>query len=291
MIVAAIPAFNEEGMIAKIVVRASKHVDKVVVVDDGSTDDTGIIANQLGAYVVKHEGNLGYGAALRSCIGTARDLNADILVILDADGQHNPDVIPALVQPIANSEADIVIGSRFLGKKSDMPPYRVAGLRLLNAATNAATKQKIRDTQSGFRAYSKKALWALELYETTMGASSELTIKSTSAGLRVLEIPIKIAYNGLDTSSQNALSHGAAVLSSILVTAAERHPIALFTLPGAALVAVAVGGLSWVLQRWLTLNLFALGPAIAFTSMLVVGMFAAFVGIVLFAISRVSRRL
>jgi len=291
MIIAAIPAFNEEGMIAKIVVRASKHVDKVVVVDDGSTDDTGMIANQLGAYVVKHQTNLGYGAALRSCIGAGRDLNADILVILDADGQHNPDMIPTLVQPIANSEADIVIGSRFLGKKSDIPPYRVAGLRLLNAATNAITKQKIRDTQSGFRAYSKKALWALELYETTMGASSELTIKSAGAGLRVLEIPIKVAYNGLDTSSQNPLSHGAAVLSSILVTAAERHPIALFTLPGAALVAVAVGGLSWVLQRWLTLNLFALGPAIAFTSMLLVGMFAAFVGIVLFAISRVSRRL
>jgi glycosyltransferase involved in cell wall biosynthesis len=291
-VVVGIPALNEERTIAKVVVRARKYADKVVVVDDGSTDDTGIIAQGLGAYVVKHERNLGYGAALRSCFGAARESNADVLIVLDADGQHSPDMIPQIVRPIANSEADIVVGSRISeNNKSDMPPYRVAGLRLLNRATNAITKQKVRDTQSGFRAYSRKALWALELHETTMGATSELAIKSASAGLRVVEIPMNFTYSGLDTSSQNALSHGAAVLSSILVTVAEKHPILIFTLPGGALVVVAIGGLSWVLQRWLTSDLFALGPAIAFTSMLVVGTFSAFVGVVLFAISRVSRRL
>ena len=97
MIVAAIPAYNEEKTIAKVVVRAMKYVDKVVVVDDGSTDDTATIAEHLGAHLVRHEGNMGYGAAIRSCFSFARDLNSDALVILDADGQHNADDIPKIL--------------------------------------------------------------------------------------------------------------------------------------------------------------------------------------------------
>ena len=115
MIVAAIPAYNEEKTIAKVVVHAMKYVDKVVVVDDGSTDDTATIAEHLGAHLVRHDGNLGYGAAIRSCFSIARDLNSDALVILDADGQHNADDIPKLLAPIQAGEADIVVGSRFAG--------------------------------------------------------------------------------------------------------------------------------------------------------------------------------
>jgi glycosyltransferase involved in cell wall biosynthesis len=294
LIVAAIPAYNEENTIAKVVVRAMRHADRVVVVDDGSIDETALIAERIGAHVLRHGENRGYGAAIRSCFSSARDLNADILVVLDGDGQHDPDLIPELVRPIASSEADIVVASRFLGKgriaESDIPRYRLAGLRLLNRATNALTKQKTGDTQSGFRAYSRKAIRSLEFYETSMGASSEISIRSQETGLRIVEVPASFAYKG-ETSTHNPLGHGLSVLSSILLIASERHPIAIFVIPGAVLAAVAVAGLSWVLERWLKLQAFALGPAIAFATMLVVGMFAAFVGIVLFAISRVSRRL
>jgi glycosyltransferase involved in cell wall biosynthesis len=294
LIVAAIPAYNEENTIAKVVVRAMRHADRVIVIDDGSIDETALIAERIGAHVLRHGENLGYGAAIRSCFSSAKDLDADILVVLDGDGQHDPDLIPELVQPIASSEADIVVASRFLGKgriaQSDIPRYRLAGLRLLNRATNSLTKQKIGDTQSGFRAYSRKAVRSLELYETSMGASSEILVRSQETGLRIVEVPASFAYKG-ETSTHNPLGHGLSVLSSILLIASERHPIAIFVIPGAVLVAVAVAGLSWVLERWLELQAFALGPAIAFATMLVVGMFAAFVGIVLFAISRVSRRL
>ncbi len=132
MIVCGIPAFNEEKTIAKIVIRASAYVDRIVVVDDGSSDDTSLIAERLGAKVIKHVENLGYGAAIRSCFNAGKDADTDILVILDADGQHDPDLIPELIKPIANSDADVVIGSRFLGSESDIPSYRRAGLRLLN---------------------------------------------------------------------------------------------------------------------------------------------------------------
>jgi glycosyltransferase involved in cell wall biosynthesis len=291
LIVCGIPAFNEEKTIAKIVIRASAYVDRVVVVDDGSSDDTSLIAEKLGAKVIKHVENLGYGAAIRSCFNAGKDEGADILVILDADGQHNPDLIPELIKPIANSDADVVIGSRFLGSESDIPPYRRAGLRLLNQATNTISSRRIGDTQSGFRAYSRKAILRLRLYEDGMGASSEASIKSGSAGLKIVEVPASFKYKGTDKSSQNPLSHGFAVLSSVIVIAAEKHPVAIFGFPGMILVLSAIAGLSWVLDRYVRFHAFALGPAIVFTTTLIVGVFAAFVGIVLFAIARVSRRM
>jgi glycosyltransferase involved in cell wall biosynthesis len=94
MIIAAMPAFNEEAQIAKLVLQAQQHVDTVVVVDDGSTDTTAAIAQRLGAHVVTHDKNKGYGGALRTCFKTARELDADMMVILDSDGQHDPAYIP-----------------------------------------------------------------------------------------------------------------------------------------------------------------------------------------------------
>ena len=233
MIVAAIPAYNEEKTIAKVVVRAMKYVDKVVVVDDGSTDDTATIAEHLGAHLVRHKGNMGYGAAIQSCFSFARDLNSDALVILDADGQHNADDIPKILAPIQAGQADIVVGSRFAGADtSEVPSYRRAGLRLINEATNRIAKQKISDTQSGFRAYSRKAIQQIRMYERGMGVTSEIQIRGSDAGLTVMEVPVEVTYKGLKTSSQNPLSHGLEILSAVLRIAGEKHPIALFGVPG-----------------------------------------------------------
>jgi glycosyltransferase involved in cell wall biosynthesis len=292
LIVAAVPAYNEEKTIAKVVVRAMKHVDRVVVVDDGSLDDTATIAERLGAQVVRHEGNLGYGAAIRSCFDVARDLNPDALVILDADGQHSADDIPKLLAPIQAGEADIIVGSRFAGiGAGGIPSYRRAGLRLVNEVTNRVAKQKISDTQSGFRAYSRKAIQGIRLYEQGMGVTSEIGIRGGDAGLTVVEVPVGVAYEGLETSSQNPLTHGLEILSAILRIAGEKHPVALFGFPGLISIIAGLGGWLWVANRFAQVQELAVGIALVSTVLLIAGILAVMTGVILYTIANVSRRL
>jgi glycosyltransferase involved in cell wall biosynthesis len=116
LIVACIPAYNEEDTIAKIILLTKKYVDKVIVCDDGSTDLTGEIAVGLSALLIKHTQRKGYGDAIRSLFNEAIKLGADLVVTLDGDGQHNPDELPRLIEPILCGNADMVIGSHFIDK-------------------------------------------------------------------------------------------------------------------------------------------------------------------------------
>ena len=293
MIVAAIPAFNEEKTLAKVVVRAMKHVDKVVVVDDGSTDDTALIAQSLGAHVVRHDENKGYGAAIRSCFSAARNLAADVLVTLDADGQHDPEQIPKVIEPILNGESDVAVGSRFhrAGGGEDIPTYRIVGMRVLNEATNRIAKQKVADTQSGFRGYSKRAIDSIRIYETGMGATSEIDVRSGDAGLRIVEVPISVAYSGLDSSTQNPLTHGLEIVSAILRIAGEKHPVLLFGVPGLAAIVAGLVGWLWTVQRYAEVQQLALGTALFSTILLIAGMVAVNTAIILYTIANVSKRL
>jgi hypothetical protein len=292
LIIAAIPAWNEEKTIAKVVVHAMKNVDKVVVVDDGSTDDTATIAQHLGAHVVRHDGNLGYGAAIRSCLSIARDSDSDALVILDADGQHDADDIPKLLAPIQSGQADIVVGSRFAGGEiPEIPSYRRAGLRLTNEATNRVAKQKVSDTQSGFRAYSRRAIQRMRLHEQGMGITSEIQIRGSDAGLTIVEVPVGIAYQGLQTSSQNPLSHGLEILSAILRIAGEKHPVALFGVPGFISIVAGLGGWLWVANRFAEVQQLPIGVALVSTILLIAGVLAVMTGVILYTIANVSRRL
>jgi glycosyltransferase involved in cell wall biosynthesis len=292
LIVAAIPAYNEEKTIAKVVVRAMKHVDKVVVVDDGSTDDTAAIAEHLGVRLVRHEGNRGYGAAIQSCFSFARELNSEALVILDADGQHNADDIPRILAPIRTGEADIVVGSRFAGADtSEVPSYRRAGLRVINEATNRIAKQRISDTQSGFRAYSRKAIQQIRMYERGMGVTSEIQIRGGDAGLTVLEVPVEVAYKGLKTSSQNPFSHGLEILGAVLLIAGEKHPVALFGVPGFAAIVAGFGGWLWVANRFAEVQQLPIGIALVSTVLLIGGIMAVMTGLILYTVANVSRRL
>ena len=159
-VVAAIPAHNEEKTIARVVLQAQLHVDKVVVCDDGSSDLTADIAERVGADLVRHEKTLGYGAAIQSLFKWAKRANADIMVTLDGDGQHNPNEIPVLAEPVLKGKADIVVGSRFLGdaeKKNGMPKYRRLGIKVITKLTGAASDNRLSDAQSGFRVYGRKA--------------------------------------------------------------------------------------------------------------------------------------
>ena len=132
-IFACIPALNEELSIGFILSQTKKFVSEIFVCDDGSTDNTASQAATLGAYVISHPKNLGKGAALKTLFNAVEPLNPDVVVIIDGDGQHNPNEIPKLVEPVLQGEADFVIGSRFLDIKSvNLPLYRRFGIRVLN---------------------------------------------------------------------------------------------------------------------------------------------------------------
>lgn len=236
MIVAGIPAYDEEKTIATVVLLAQKHVDKIIVCDDGSSDLTGEIARGLGATVIQHDRNLGYGAAIKSLFEEARAMGADVMVTLDADGQHSPEDIPKLLKPIQNNEADIVIGSRLLGGGGKgMPRYRRIGIKLITKMSNGAVKGKISDAQSGLRAYNKRAVQSLRLQEDGMGVSAEILMKAGGQNLKVREVSIGANYKGVDTSTHNPLRHGIAVIAAILRVIFYERPLRFLGIPGATL--------------------------------------------------------
>ena len=178
-ITVGIPAFNEEKNIASIISRLKDFTDSIVVCDDGSSDMTAKIAEDMGAILVKHPKNLGYGAAIRTIFLKAKDLESDVLVTLDGDGQHQIMDVEKILKPIEKNQADIVIGSRFLDKKSNVPKYREFGINVITKVTNVTIKNKLTDAQSGLRAYSKKVLSEIAPSDSGMGISTEILIKSS----------------------------------------------------------------------------------------------------------------
>ena len=230
-ITVGIPAFNEEKNIASIISRLKDFTDSIVVCDDGSSDMTAKIAEDMGAILVKHPKNLGYGAAIRTIFLKAKDLESDVLVTLDGDGQHQIMDVEKILKPIEKNQADIVIGSRFLDKKSDVPKYREFGINVITKVTNVTIKNKLTDAQSGLRAYSKKVLYEINLSDLGMGVSTEILIKASSKGLKIVEIPITISYAG-ETSTQNPVSHGTSVLFSTIKYISIEHPIKFYGIPG-----------------------------------------------------------
>ena len=226
-----IPAFNEEKNIAKIIVKLKKIYDEIIVCNDGSADLTGEIAENLGAIVINHKQNLGYGAGINSIIKKAKEIDTDILVTFDADGQHRVEDVKKVIEPIKNGDADLVIGSRFLSKtKEKIPEYRKIGINIITKVTNAGLKKKITDSQSGFRAYSKDLISKLDISDMGMGISTEILIKTNSLGFRITEIPITILYEG-KTSTQNPISHGTSVLFSTIKYTSIEHPLKFYGIP------------------------------------------------------------
>jgi len=233
--VACIPAFDEEAGIARVILSAKKHVDKVLVCDDGSFDMTGEIAENLGAIVIRHDTNLGKGEAVKTLFEEAVKLDADILVMLDADGQHDPCEIPKLIEPILESKADLVIGSRYMkGAKTDAPLYRKAGLKLVNSLRRKLNKIPVNDSECGFRALSRKALAAVSTFETKgYGADAEMVALAARNGINIVEKPVTIRYRGLNnTSKKTPLSHGGELMKNIVQMMIEERPLLYLGLPG-----------------------------------------------------------
>jgi len=239
-IIVGIPAFNEEKNIAVLIIQLKKIADKIIVCNDGSTDLTSKIAEELGATMINHEKNLGYGAAIRSIFLKSKDLGGDILVTFDADGQHRIEDINRVINPIINGESDLVIGSRFLDESAkEVPRYRKAGIKLITKITNATIKKQLTDSQSGFRAYSKKVLNELNPSELGMGISTEILIKASAKNFRISEVPIKIVYDG-DTSTHNPISHGSSVLLSTIKFTSIEHPLKFYGIPSMIFFAIGL---------------------------------------------------
>jgi glycosyltransferase involved in cell wall biosynthesis len=292
MIVAGIPAYNEEKTIAKVIMLAQKHVDEVVVCDDGSQDMTAEIAQRLGAIVIKHEKNMGYGAAIQALFEKAKTLNADLLLTLDADGQHDAKEISQLIQPIQERKADIVVGSRFLQRNNNMPLYRRFGIKVLTKITNGSRKKNaITDAQCGFRAYNRKAIEGLVLDETGMGISAEVLLKARVLGLVVTEVPVDVQYRGLETSTQHPLKHGLGVIATILRLVVEERPLIFLGVPGTGLLLVGLLFGLWTLQIYATEGRIVTNIALASVAFGLTGIFAIFTAITLFAILRLAQKM
>lgn len=243
-----LPAYNEEKNIASIITKLEDVSDLVIVCDDGSSDLTGKIASKMGAIVITHEQNKGYGAAIRSLFLKSKELEVDILVTFDADGQHSVNDITKVIQPILDKTADLVIGSRFLDESQDnIPSYRKTGIQIITKLTNTTLKEKIKDSQSGFRAYSKDVLSKILPSDSGMGVSSELLIKASSNDFRIAEIPIKISYEG-DTSTHHPVSHGVSVTMSTLKFISIEHPLKFYGIPGLAFLFIGLFFTVWTLQ-------------------------------------------
>jgi glycosyltransferase involved in cell wall biosynthesis len=277
--VGCVPAFNEERNIASVVLTAQKFVDKVVVCDDGSTDLTSEIARRLGAIVIRHENNMGYGASLRSLFDKARELDADVAVTFDADGQHNPVDIPQVIKPILTGEADIVIGSRFLDEKSKskIPGFRRNGIKIITNMTKAVSFNNITDAQSGYRAYGKKALNLVDPTEYGMGASTEILLKAKEQGLNVTEVPIAMKYDK-DSNTHNPIYHGISVVLSTVKHYSIQRPLLFYGLPGVLVIMVAAFFWVWSLQ------ILATSGALP-TNMTLVAVLTTMVGLVLISTS------
>ena len=287
-ILICIPAFNEGKVIDKVIRNCLKFADNVVVCDDGSTDNTYEIADSAGAEVIRHEKNIGKGESLRSLFKFARHSNHDIIVTIDGDGQFLPEEIPKLVQSIEKGESDLVIGYRF-DDTTEMPDYRRFGNKLLDKMTNMVEEISVRDTQSGFRAYSKKVVDTIDFKMKGFGADAEILIDATKKGFRLSEEKITVIYDtGAKTSTKNPISHTGEVVSSLLEITAIRSPLKFIGIPGIVLI---IAGLYFTINVAVTfteIGYFSIPFTLIGATCLALGSILFLMSILLFSVSKRS---
>ena len=283
-----IPAFNEEKNIASIIINLKKIARKIIVCDDGSTDSTAIIAKELGATVIEHHKNQGYGAAIRSIFLKAKEIESEFLVTIDADGQHDVNDIEKILKPIKDDECDIVIGSRFLDDVQNIPTYRKFGINVITKITNASIKDSLSDSQSGFRAYNKKVIESISPSETGMGVSTEILIKASNKNFKIGEVPIVVSYEG-DTSTHNPVSHGTSVLFSTLKFTSIEHPLKFYGIPAVLFLIIGISFTAWSVQIYAEEGSLITNITLIGATTIIVGLILSIAAILLYSLVSVVR--
>ncbi|MEI6842586.1 MAG: glycosyltransferase family 2 protein [Methanomicrobiales archaeon] len=280
-IVAVIPAYNEELTIGSVLLLAAKHVSRCIVVDDGSNDRTTEIARAAGATVIVLPENRGKAHALFQGLNAARSSNPDVVVLMDADGQNNPGEIPALIVPITRNEADLVIGSRFLGTASDIPAYRKIGQKTLNYATNMQSEYDGTDSQSGFRALSRKALDYFDFTSEGYNIESDMISHFMQTGLVIVEVPISVRYDVPNKHKKNPLTHGYDVIANIIGEIGYRRPLMFFGILGILCILAGTTAGFWAISFYYLNNMLPFGPTIASVLFVILGMLLLISGLIL----------
>lgn len=293
-VIVAIPAYNEAATIADVAQGARRHADQVLVIDDASSDDTAGEAQAAGVTVIKHTENKGYGGALNTAFREAAERNADHLVILDGDGQHDPEDIPQAVDVQEESNADIVVGSRFAdGSDTDLPIYRRFGIEVINMLTNLSMgvvrpKSWVRDTQSGFRTYNRLAIENLS-DDTSIGdgmsASTDILHHAHQRDYDIKEFGTTVEYEVENASSQNPVSHGLTLVANLLQTIEHERPITTLGIPGFISSFIGLGFGYWTFHHYIQTGNFPLGLAVTSTFFALAGIFACFTAIILHSLN------
>jgi glycosyltransferase involved in cell wall biosynthesis len=280
-----IPAFNEEKPIVDVIKKSLNYVDKVVVCDDGSSDSTAEQARNAGAIVLKHEKNMGKGYAMKSLFKYAKDVDADVIITIDGDGQFLPEQIERLIKPILENNYDIVIGNRFSDDK-EMPSYRKVGNKMLDKITKLAADLPFSDTQSGFRSYSKKAIQSISFSTNGFGVDSEILISAVDKGLKITETQVTVLYNtGEKTSTKDPVSHSMSVIASLLESIAIHHPLKYLGIPGMILLVIGLGFATLAISNFNETGNFSLPSVLTAMSSLILGLILLLMSVVLYSIA------
>jgi glycosyltransferase involved in cell wall biosynthesis len=282
-VLAGICAYNEARYVGSIVLQARQYVDEVIVVDDGSKDNTAEVAALAGAAVIVHTENRGKGAAIQSILDEAKKRNPDVLVLLDADAQHDPKEIPILAKPISEG-FDLVIGSRE-AQKDRTPRYRRLGQKVIFRSSRLASKTNVVDSESGYRALSPKAIKKLDLKAKGFGIESEMISSAADKKLKITEVPISNIYTK-DGSTLHPIRHGIDVLSRIIVVISHRRPLFFFGLAGGILLVIGLIIGIRVINIASATGELAIGSTILTTMFIIAGILTIFTGIILNALGR-----
>jgi glycosyltransferase involved in cell wall biosynthesis len=289
LIVAVIPAFNEERFIASVVLNTLHYATHVIVVDDGSTDRTALLARLAGANVIEMPENGGKGLALNAGFREAREFRPDVIVMLDGDAQHEPSEIPTVAGPVLRGEADVVVGSRFMEISSEIPRWRQVGQHALTFATNRASGVAISDSQSGFRAFHPSALDLLHFKGAGLSVESEMQFLLERSELRVAEVPISVQY--LDGNKRNPVVHGIEVLDVVLTLVTRRRPIAFIGAPGILLMTIGIVIGLRVVEVVNINHAVPIGTAVLSTLCILVGLVLAVTGVILNTLDSAVQRM
>jgi len=294
-VIAIIPAYNESNNISQLINETSKYVDFIIVVDDGSIDNTFEKASSFSnVKVLRNSKNRGKGASLRKGMLEGMKHKPDIIVTLDADGQHDPADIPKIIEPIKEELADMVIGSRYNSNSTnEVPLVRGIGLSVINALNKSLVNVNVKDTQSGFRAYSKSVFGTISDYESLgYGAETEQLSQVEIYGYNIVEVPITIKYKGLkNTSKKNPLLHGFNILSTIFKIAVEKRPLLFFGLGGIILITLSIIPLVDMMSLFNQTRYFSIPLAIIVLGLVFIGSLLIVISMVLYVLKRIRQRL